>query len=1063
MKTAVKTMLWLLALVVGLGFSVQGIRAEDDNDDPAEEVLFSESVSPDALLLVDLSGSMQWNPPGTAYKYGASAACKADTSTTSKCSGSNCSGGFCSVSKTGCSTDCSRLNIAKKAIFSLFDYNGDGTIDVDDREALNIRFGYMRFYDCSGEDSSVSYSSGCNKIHFELGGSTDTGIPYSQIYCRKSEEKGKGCKVGSTCTTGVCVNRESALGGTPLVSALKEAKAYLDYHKNNKDPGAKECRKKYVILISDGADTYACSGNGQECQATSYKRRRESVLAAKALKDAGYRLFVIGLGDDMPSYLKNTLNWMAYYGGTDNTKEPNEINPDQNLNLAGLSGCKTEPSSNLEDARCYSDSSSSGTMLKWMAKQNDPGYCGISGYAFMAANEEDLSAALRAAVNEIVSAIYSFSQASIQASRTEDENFLYEGSFEPSDDDPFWKGHLRQFPILFDGTIGPESWDAGVKLAETAAGDRKIYTYKGGAMTKFKTTHITPGDLGITTGTDPQKVQRRDAIVGFVRGESAYNKEEVFIGSTAYTYKLGDVFRTTPITIGTPSPYYDDNRDTAGAFATHRTEHQRTTTKKNRVVTVGTNNGQFHAFHTHNGTEAWSFIPPNLMPKFQLIAHDSHPTALVHHYFIDGPLSGADVWWGGSGADGTLKDPGEWRTILVFGEGRGSVNYAWSSSPHCDADLNPGYTATHKYYCGYHALDVTNSPSVPTYLWNMNFDDATRAAQAPYIGDPWSKMQLGRIRVSEGGMDVEKWVGFVGGGYNPNTGTSDGRGKGFFVVDLKDGRVLWSFTLGSSTSMKYSFPAGPAIIDTDNDGFIDTAYIGDLGGNIWRFRFCRRADMDSDAPCGISDWSGNLFFDASTGAKQPIYTTPSATRDAKGRLWLYWGTGDKVNPTAPSQDHFYGVKDLDRNTTYKTEDLTRMNALGQTFDPGSSSVGYRIALPGDGEKVLSDPTLYGGVVYFTTYLPPDPGNLCMQAGSAYIYGIKYTTGGCALGESCRKFLGVGIPSSPIISAGPGGKAGIYATVSGGAGIGGETFRVPHDPGGRANQTNIIYWKDRRID
>ncbi len=39
---------------------------------------------------------------------------------------------------------------------------------------------------------------------------------------------------------------------------------------------------------------------------------------AKALADAGYKLFVVGFGANMPDIEKNTLNWMAYYGGTDN-------------------------------------------------------------------------------------------------------------------------------------------------------------------------------------------------------------------------------------------------------------------------------------------------------------------------------------------------------------------------------------------------------------------------------------------------------------------------------------------------------------------------------------------------------------------------------------------------------------------------------------------------------------------------------------------------------------------------------------------------------------------------
>jgi hypothetical protein len=42
------------------------------------------------------------------------------------------------------------------------------------------------------------------------------------------------------------------------------------------------------------------------------------VAATKQLADAGYKVFVVGFGSAMPTYLKNTLNWMAWYGGEDN-------------------------------------------------------------------------------------------------------------------------------------------------------------------------------------------------------------------------------------------------------------------------------------------------------------------------------------------------------------------------------------------------------------------------------------------------------------------------------------------------------------------------------------------------------------------------------------------------------------------------------------------------------------------------------------------------------------------------------------------------------------------------
>jgi hypothetical protein len=50
-------------------------------------------------------------------------------------------------------------------------------------------------------------------------------------------------------------------------------------------------------------------------------------------------------------------------------------------------------------------------------------------------------------------------------------------------------------------------------------------------------------------------------------------------------------------------------------------------------------------------------------------------------------------------------------------------------------------------------------------------------------------MMTGRVRVKEGGVEKEKWVGFIARGYNAydfarRAESCDTRGKGFFVVDL---------------------------------------------------------------------------------------------------------------------------------------------------------------------------------------------------------------------------------------------------------------------------------------
>ena len=133
------------------------------------------------------------------------------------------------------------------------------------------------------------------------------------------------------------------------------------------------------------------------------------------------------------------------------------------------------------------------------------------------------------------------------------------------------------------------------------------------------------------------------------------------------------------------------------------------------------------------------------------------------------------------------------------------------------------------------------------------------------------------------------------------------------------------------------------------------------------------------------------------------------------------------------------------------------------------------------EKVLSEAAIFGGVTYFTTYGAPTGGNPCEQAGTGTLYGVNFTTGagvlaqydagGQPIGAPTRSLLiGWGIPSAPVISFKPmgtlqagGSPADLYVTVSGGAGMNVSTQRVNFDPPTLANRTNILFWKDRRLE
>ena len=441
----------------------------------------------------------------------------------------------------------------------------------------------------------------------------------------------------------------------------------------------------------------------------------------------------------------------------------------------------------------------------------------------------------------------------------------------------------------------------------------------------------------------------------------------------------------------------------------------------------------------------------------------------------------ADIWLGTD--DSTRKSASDWKTIAIVAEGQGAGNYLWSKDANCasgDATGSlvggaykittgtPATTTYYPYYCGYHALNLTDTTN-PKYLWHIKTEN--KPLVSPYFGDPWSKMIIGRILLKTGSVLTEKWVGFIGGGYGGDicTGSeTDGscRGKGFFIVDLSDGSILWSYSYKNNTNMKYSLPATPAVIDQDNDGFIDTAYIGDLGGNMWRFNFCRTQDINTTSGCGTTDWSGQKLFDGTsgTGNDRPIFANPTITIDPANNYWVYWGTGNKMNPTSKDHtDYFYGVKD-NPSLTYTAADM--INISGNAAATVNVTKGFRRILGGSldpGEKILSPAKIFKGVVYFTSYVPSKGGDSCNTTGTSNLYGIDYLTGGPALTIDNTVILktevGPGFISGPATST-KDGKSNLY--VSGGkvdsASGSGKSFPLPDI----LSPAQMIYWRDRRI-
>src|SRR5262249_32704329 len=100
-------------------------------------------------------------------------------------------------------------------------------------------------------------------------------------------------------------------------------------------------------------------------------------------------------------------------------------------------------------------------------------------------------------------------------------------------------------------------------------------------------------------------------------------------------------------------------------------------------------------------------------------------------------------------------------------------------------------------------LDISNNTvsgcgtlPFPSVLWE--FTDSVNGAQLdedsngyPDLGQTWSVPTVGRIKVIEGGKQVDKFVAIFGGGMDADNKTSPKRGNWLYIVDVETGQAIY--------------------------------------------------------------------------------------------------------------------------------------------------------------------------------------------------------------------------------------------------------------------------------
>ena len=629
------------------------------------------------------------------------------------------------------------------------------------------------------------------------------------------------------------------------------------------------------------------------------------------------------------------------------------------------------------------DNTSGVTLLQQTATAGGGQYYGAS-------NADDLAAALKDAMSAVIADSYRFVAPLVPSSSANGDTKAYLGSFTPSARS-FWQGSLKAYQLDSNGLIPVDSSSQPLSSAVVWDGGSLLAAKAASTRTIYTefsgslVSFATTNGSITTTTLGVSSTTDKNNLINFIRGVDTYDEDHDGNTTEDRAWKLGDIYHSTPVLVFPPPLASTDS-----TYTTFKSNNA----SRTKVLLVGANDGMLHAFRASDGQELWSFIPNDLLNDLV----NYKPTVSTHEFTVDSSPVVADV-----------KISGTWKTIVVFGERRGGTYY--------------------------HCLDVTD-PTAPSFMWN--FTD-TR------MGETWSEPSIGRVKIADG---TTKYVAFVGGGYD--TASNNNTGKAVFAIDLSNGSKLWQYyNTGSADALKmnFSIPASPAVVDLDGDGNLDRVYVGDIGGQLWKFDVSTAATFSSGL---VNNWTGKRLFNSDTSAANPpasgayyptqaMYGRPAVAYDSSSNLWVYVGTGDRNHPNQSSSNRFYGI--LDNTTMTNSSALTESSLVQAPATNGTITQGWYLPLASN-EKVLSGAIVHQGIVYFGSYTPSTTVSCDTPGGSALLYAVQMGRGDAAINWTDNSTLsgensstrsvavGGGIPATPQVIPGSTNDTVVVSTTDG---------------------------------
>ena len=547
-----------------------------------------------------------------------------------------------------------------------------------------------------------------------------------------------------------------------------------------------------------------------------------------------------------------------------------------------------------------------------------------------------------------------------------------------------WKFAKDGTPLWPD--LDGRAWLAGKARTPSDPNSRNIYTYipsasGAGTVVPFTTANEATLRPHMNDGTSVTD------LISFVRSQP-----------------LGAVIGSTPAIMDAPSldPPPDDDygfQDAVTGFAG---------TYKNRrsMIFFGANDGMIHAVDARTGYEVWAFIPYNLLPKLRTLK-DGQPIEQFD-FFVDSSPKVAE-----------LKINGSWRSMLFIGEGPGGTFYQAFDVTEAGMGVDPNLDDLNAVSAMLAKFDTPNESilfkwAFPDYF---SFDPAYTGTFTVTDGTPGGRVRLyGDLKASA--TAAEKTVGYtwsdpavgplnlnrsinaviVGSGYFPDIeasipsrgGSAPKAGTSLYLLNPDTGRLLGNAascpSIGSGSGSgtgcvnigdannpggqrKNGLQADPTAAGESLSHVVNKAYIGDIDGRYWRFRFTD---------------TGSISANEMVNTSQPIYASSALLFIGSTDVYMFFATGsDLLASTAPGgvgTFSLYGLKDNYPGAGATVKFTRALAAVTNTAATGLAT----------GERASTSPSVAGDIVFYTT-TTETAATPCADF-SAKLYGLTYAGG-----------------------------------------------------------------------